>query len=202
MDQLKIGKFIAECRKQKGLTQMQLSEKLGITDKAISKWERGISMPDASIMLEVCDILGISVNELLSGEKINMENNDQKNEQLLLEMAKELEKKNKTIWNAMWAIMTVSIIGLLGGLAIIAFFMPEGPWMIVAILTLCVVFLIPCFYALKLEVSVGAYKCKNCGYEIVPTYKEAMMAMHRGFTRHLMCPKCNKRTWCKKVLKK
>ena len=202
MDQLKIGKFIAECRKQKGLTQMQLSEKLGITDKAISKWERGISMPDASIMLEVCDILGISVNELLCGEKINMENNDQKNEQLLLDMAKELERKNKTIWNAMWVIMTVSLIGLIGGLAIIAFFIPEGPWMLVAILALCALFLIPCFYALKLEVSVGAYKCKNCGHEIVPTYSEAMRAMHRGFTRHLLCPECGKRTWCKKVLKK
>ena len=202
MDQIKIGKFIAECRKNANLTQMQLSEKLGITDKAISKWERGISMPDTSIMLELCDILGISVNELLSGEKIQMENNDQKNEQLLLEMAKELEKKNKTIWNAMWTIMTVSIIGLIGGLALVAYFIPEGPWMLVAILSLCVVFLIPCFYALKLEVSVGAYKCKNCGYEIVPTYKQALNAMHRGTTRYLKCPNCNKRTWCKKVLKK
>ena len=202
MDQIKIGKFIAECRKNANLTQMQLSEKLGITDKAISKWERGISMPDTSIMLELCDILGISVNELLSGEKIQMENNDQKNEQLLLEMAKELEKKNKTIWNALWTIMTVSIIGLLGGLVLIALFIPEGPWMLVAILSLCVVFLIPCFYALKLEVSVGAYKCKNCGYEIVPTYKQALNAMHRGTTRYLKCPNCNKRTWCKKVLKK
>ena len=202
MDQLKIGKFIAECRKQKNLTQMQLAEKLGITDKAISKWERGIAMPDTSIMLELCEILGISVNELLSGEKIIMENNNQKNEQLLLDMAKELEKKNKTIWNAMWIIMTVSILGLIGGLAIIAFFMPEGPWMLVAIISLCVVFLIPCFYALKLEVSVGAYKCKNCGYEIVPTYKQALNAMHRGTTRYLKCPKCNKRTWCKKVIKK
>ena len=202
MDQLKIGKFIAECRKQKGLTQMQLSEKLGITDKAISKWERGISMPDASIMLEVCGILGISVNELLCGEKINMENNDQKNEQLLLDMAKELERKNKTIWNAMWVIMTVSFIGLIGGLALIAFFIPEGPWMLVAILALCALFLIPCFYALKLEVSVGAYKCKNCGHEIVPTYAQALNAMHRGTTRYLKCPKCNKRTWCKKVIKK
>ena len=202
MDQLKIGKFIAECRKQKNLTQMQLAEKLGITDKAISKWERGIAMPDTSIMLELCEILGISVNELLSGEKIIMENNNQKNEQLLLDMAKELEKKNKTIWNAMWIIMTVSILGLIGSLAIIAFFMPEGPWMLVAILSLCVVFLIPCFYALKLEVSVGAYKCKNCGYEIVPTYKQALNAMHRGTTRYLKCPKCNKRTWCKKILKK
>ena len=131
-----------------------------------------------------------------------MENNDQKNEQLLLEMAKELEKKNKTIWNAMWTIMIVSIIGLIGGLAIIAFFVPEGPWMLVAILALCAVFLMPCFYALKLEVNVGAYKCKNCGYEIVPTYKQALNAMHRGTTRYLKCPKCNKRTWCKKVLKK
>ncbi len=202
MDQIKIGKFIAERRKQKNLTQMQLSEKLGITDKAISKWERGIAMPDTSIMLELCEILGISVNELLNGEKINMENNEQKNEQLLLNMAKELEQKNKTIWNAMRAIMMVSIIGLIGGLAIVAFFVPEGPWQLFAILALCVVFLIPCFYALKLEVSVGAYKCKNCGYEIVPTYTQALNAMHRGTTRFLKCPKCNKRTWCKKVLKK
>ena len=202
MDQIKIGKFIAECRRNVNLTQMQLSEKLGITDKAISKWERGISLPDTSIMLELCDILGISVNELLNGEKINMENNDQKNEKLLLDMAKEIEKKNKTIWNAMWTIMAVSIVGLLGGLAIIGFFIPEGPWMLVAILSLCVVFMIPCFYALKLEVSVGAYKCKNCGHEIVPTYTQALNAMHRGTTRYLKCPKCNKRTWCKKVLKK
>ncbi len=202
MDQLKIGRFIAERRKKTNLTQMQLAEKLGITDKAISKWERGIAMPDTSIMLELCDILSISVNELLNGEKLDMENNNQKNEQLLFDMAKELEKKNKTIWNAMCTIMIVSIIGLIGGLAIIAFFMPEGPWMLVAILTLCVVFLIPCFYALKLEVSVGAYKCQNCGYEIVPTYMQALNAMHRGTTRYLKCPKCNKRTWCKKVLRK
>ena len=202
MNQIKIGRFIAECRKQNNLTQMQLAEKLNITDKAVSKWERGIAMPDSSIMLELCDILGISVNELLSGEKINMEINNQKNEQLLLEMAKELEKKNKTIWSSMWAIMIVSMTALFAGIFIAAFLIPEGVWQLVAILGICVVFFIPCFYALKLEVSVGAYKCKNCGHEIVPTYSEAMMAMHRGFTRHLKCPKCNKRTWCKKVIKK
>ena len=202
MDQIKIGKFIAERRKSVNLTQMQLAEMLNITDRAISKWECGKAMPDTSIMLDLCGILKITVNDLLSGEKINMENNDQKNEQLLLDMAKELEKKNKTIWNAMWTIMVVSIIGLIGGLAIIAFFMPEGPWMLVAILSLCVIFMIPCFYALKLEVSVGAYKCKNCGYEIMPTYTQALNALHRGTTRYLKCPKCNKRTWCKKVLKK
>ena len=202
MDQLKISKFIAECRKQKDLTQMQLSEKLGLTDKAISKWERGIAMPDTSIMLELCEILGISVNELLSGEKINMENNNQKNEQLLLEMAKELEKKNNTIWSSMWAIMIISITVLIAGIFIAAFLIPEGVWQLVTILGVCIVFLIPCFYALKLDVSVGAYRCQNCGHEIVPTYKQALSAMHRGTTRYLKCPKCNKRTWCKKVLKK
>ena len=202
MDQIKIGRFIAECRKKANLTQVQLAEKLSITDKAISKWERGIAMPDSSIMLGLCDILGISVNELLSGERISMENSNQKNEQLLLDMAKEVEQKNKTIWTSMWVIMGVSMTALIAGIFISAFLIPEGIWQLVTILGICILFLIPCFYAVKLEVSVGAYKCKNCGYEIVPTYKEAMMAMHRGFTRHLMCPKCNKRTWCKKVLKK
>jgi transcriptional regulator with XRE-family HTH domain len=202
MDQIKIGKFIAECRKKQGLTQMQLAEKLNITDRAISKWENGRSMPDSSIMLELCGILKITVNDLLSGEKVNMENINQKNEQLLLDMAKELERKNKTIWTSMWAIMIVSITVLFAGIFIAAFLIPEGPLQLVVILAICIVFLIPCFFALKLEVSVGAYKCEECGYEIVPTYSEALWALHRGFTRHLKCPKCNKRTWCKKVIKK
>ena len=202
MDQIKIGRFIAECRKKANLTQMQLAEKLGITDKAISKWERGVAMPDTSIMLELCNILGISVNELLSGEKTNMENNNQKNEQLLLDMAKELERKNKTIWTTMWIIMSVSMTALFACIFISAFLIPEGVWQIVSILGACILFLIPCFYALKLEISVGAYKCKNCGHEIVPTYSEALWAMHRGTTRYLKCPNCEKRTWCKKVLKK
>ena len=202
MNQIKIGKLIADCRKKENLTQSQLAEKLGITDKAVSKWERGIAMPDTSIMLELCEILGISVNELLSGEKFDMENNNRKNEQLLMEMANELETKNKTIWSAMWAIMLVSMTALVAGIFVAALLIPEGIWQLVAILCICILFLIPCFYAVKLEVSVGVYKCKNCGYEIIPTYKEAMTAMHRGTTRHLLCPECNKRTWCKKVLKK
>ncbi len=202
MDQVKIGKFIAECRKSVNLTQMQLAEKMNITDRAVSKWERGMSMPDTSIMMELCDILKITVNELLSGEKIKMENNNQKNEQLLLDMAKELERKNKTIWKNMWVIMIISMMALLGGLFAVALFMPEGVWQLVVIIGLCVVFLVPCFYAVKLEISVGAYKCKNCGYEIVPKYSQALNAMHMGTTRYLKCPNCGKRTWCKKVLSK
>ena len=202
MDQIKIGKFIAECRKKQELTQMQLAEKLNITDRAVSKWENGRSMPDSSIMLDLCEILKITVNDLLCGEKIVMENSNQKNEQLLLDMAKELEQKNKTVWTSMWVIMGISITALCAGIFTAATLIPEGPLQLALILGTCVFFLIPCFYAVKLEVSVGAYKCKNCGHEIVPTYKEAMMAMHRGTTRHLMCPECKKRTWCKKIINK
>ena len=202
MDQLKIGRFIAECRKNANLTQCQLAERLNITDRAVSKWENGKALPDSSLMLDLCGILGITVNDLLSGERIAMENNNQNNEQLLLDMAKELEKKNKTIWASMWALMIVSMAALFAGVFVAAFLIPEGVWQLVAIISIVVVFLIPCFYALKLEVSVGAYKCKNCGHEIVPTYKQALNAMHMGTTRYLMCPNCHKRTWCKKVWKK
>ena len=202
MDQIKIGKFIAECRKKQNLTQSQLAEKLRITDRAVSKWENGRTMPDSSLMLDLCNILKITVNDLLSGEVIEMGNSSKKNEQLLLDMAKEVEKKNKIIWTAMWIIMLVSIIALLTGIFLTAFLIPEGPIQLVAILVLCIVFLIPCFYALKLDVSVGAYKCKNCGHEIIPTYKQALNAMHRGTTRYLKCPNCKKRTWCKKIINK
>ncbi len=200
MDQVKIGRFIANRRKNGNLTQSQLAEKLGITDRAVSKWETGKTMPDSSIMLELCEILNISVNELLSGEKITVENNNQKNEQLLLDMAKEVQRKDKTIWTSMWIILTVSMVTMLAGILLAGFLMPEGVWQVVVILGICVVFLAPCFYALKLEISVGAYKCKNCGHGIVPTYSHALWAMHSGTTRYLKCPKCNKRTWCKKVL--
>ena len=202
MDQLKIGAFIATRRKQQNLTQTALAEKLGITDRAVSKWERGKGIPDASLMLSLCQILEISVNELLCGEKIEMNNNEQKTEELLLEMTKNVEEKNKVIWTSMWIIMTVSIIALLAGIFAVALFVPEGPWMLVGMLGVCALFLPACFYALKLEVSVGHYKCKNCGGEIIPTYTQALNAMHMGTTRYLKCPKCGQRTWCKKVIKK
>jgi transcriptional regulator with XRE-family HTH domain len=188
-------------RKRKKLTQAKLAEKLFVSEKTVSKWENGNGLPDTSILPTLCKILDITINELLSGERVEKDNN-QTNEQLLLDMAKELESKNKTIWKSMWIIMIVSMIALFAGIFLVAFFVPEGIWQLISILSLCVVFLIPCFYALKLEVSVGAYKCKNCGCEIIPTYSQALWAMHRGTTRYLKCPNCKKRTWCKKVIKK
>ena len=201
MDYNKIGNFIATERKAKKLTQAKLAEKVFVSEKTVSKWENGKGLPDTNSLPKLCEILGVSLNELLSGEKIIIENKYQKNEQLLLDMAKELERKNKTIWKDMWVILTISMIALFAGIFLTAFFVPEGIWQLVSVLSLCVVFLIPCFYALKLEISIGAYKCKNCGCEIIPTYSQALWAMHRGTTRYLKCPNCKKRTWCKKIIK-
>ena len=97
MDQIKIGKFIASCRKDHGMTQAVLAEKLGISDRAVSKWENGKSLPDAGIMLELCELLNINVNELLSGEKIMTEAYNKKAEENLLAMRQEVVEKNRQL---------------------------------------------------------------------------------------------------------
>lgn len=93
MDQIKIGKFISECRKEKGYTQVKLAEKLGITNRAVSKWETGKSLPDASVMIELCELLGINVNELLTGEKVSEENYKRKAEENMVEMVKKIKSQ-------------------------------------------------------------------------------------------------------------
>ena len=95
MNQEKIGSFIASCRKENGFTQAALAEKLGITDRAISKWENGKSLPDPSIMLELCELLHINVNELLTGERLDMENYKEMAEKNLMVLARQEELNNK-----------------------------------------------------------------------------------------------------------
>lgn len=97
MNQEAIGKFISACRKDKGLTQMQLAEKLNITNRAVSKWETGKSVPDASIMLDLCAVLGISVNELLSGERIAVENYQKRAEENLVELKMKKDNAQKSL---------------------------------------------------------------------------------------------------------
>ena len=110
MDQIKIGKFIAERRKTKNLTQQQLAEKLNITDRAISKWETGKGMPDSSIMMELCKELDISVNELLSGELIDMNNYNVKVDENLIKLQKQ---KEYAITSARWSHVIMTIILLI-----------------------------------------------------------------------------------------
>ena len=202
MDLVKIGKFIADCRKEKNLTQEQLAEKLYITDRAVSKWERGLSLPDADKMLELCNILEINVNELLMGEVIDMKENEKKTNELLLELARSEEYKNKALMTNMWVLLISSAIFYTAVVIIASIAFEEGLILgtIIAVSTLILVCV--AFYALKLEVDAGYYECKNCHHRFIPTYKEALMAPHMNTTRHLKCPECNKKTWAKKVLSK
>ena len=116
MNQIKIGKFIAECRKKNNLTQMELAEKLNITDRAISKWENGKAMPDSSIMIDLCNELKISVNELLSGGMIEMNNYDKRAEENLLKLNKSNEHKTKMLLQSGIVILLLVLIIIVIGL--------------------------------------------------------------------------------------
>ncbi len=202
MDQAKIGKFIADCRKKNKLTQMQLAEKLNITDRAVSKWETGRAMPDSSIMLELCNVLKISVNDLLNGEVIAVENYNEKSEKLLLEMARQKEDADRKLLSLEILIGIFSMIILLG-FAVVAAFVPMADWQKICLVVIGVVIgMIGVAYALKIEQTAGYYECARCHHRYVPTFGSVFVAMHFGRTRYMKCPECNKWSWNKKVLKK
>ena len=114
MDQIKIGKFIAEMRKEQNMTQRQLAEQLNISDKTISKWECGKGMPDNSILLELCDVLHINVNELLSGEKVSSDNYHRKAEENMLQLIDKSEKEHKNHkWSILGLLLEFLVVGLL-----------------------------------------------------------------------------------------
>ena len=202
MDQIKIGRFIADRRKKANLTQMQLAEKLNITDRAISKWENGKSLPDSSIMLELCDVLGISVNDLLSGEVVTMENYNKEIEKNLLDMIKQKEQADKRLAAAEVFIGITATIVLLALIFVAAFVQMETWLKIALIVSGFILFLAGCFYALRLEQVAGYYVCEHCNHSYVPTYKAISMAMHMGRTRYMRCPQCGKKSWQKKVFHK
>ena len=202
MNLIKIGKFIADCRKEKKITQEQLAEKLYITDRAVSKWERGLSLPDADKMLDLCNILDINVNELLNGEKIDMKDYEKKTENLLVEMAKQEEDKNKKLIMNMWVISITALLFYIGIIIISSMTLEEGPILGTIICISTALLVIVAFYALKLEVETGYYECNKCHHRHIPNYFIAMICPHINLTRFLKCPKCHKWSWSKKVMKK
>ena len=202
MDQIKIGRFIAVRRKRANLTQLQLADRLGITDKAVSKWERGITMPDTSIMLELCDVLSLSVNDLLCGEVVTMDNYNKELENNLLEMIKLKEQADKRLLSVEVFIgITATVV--LFALVLLASFVQMSNGLRISLMVLgFILFFAGCFYALRIEQVAGYYACKECGHRYVPTYKAVNMAAHIGRTRYMRCPQCGKKSWQKKVLSK
>ena len=217
MDQIKVGRFIAECRKEKKITQAQLAEKLCITDKAISKWERGIAMPDSSIMLELCNILEINVNELLSGERITKEDENKKNQELLLQMTKKEEETRKKLHINAW-IFKIAMFVLSCGIGVIfgivfcfLYFESEVDrqiftFILFLTLFLFVVIIVGAIITVKMETDSGCFICKSCKHEFNPTFKAAFFAFVIGtpkkYRSYLKCPKCGKKTWAQKKVPK
>ena len=202
IDQNKIGKFIAEKRKEKGLTQTELANVLGITDRAISKWENGRCLPDAGLIQDLCKTLGITVNDLFNGEVVDMKENEQKLEEHLLEMTKLKEERDRLLLRMEVVLGYGSTIFFFALLFAITFLnLPE--WVrAVLICGAFILYLVPIGYLFRIEQIAGYYECPECHYRYVPSYKSVFFALHMGRTRKMKCPKCHKKAWQKKVIGK
>ena len=202
MDQVKTGNFIAQCRREKDLTQAALAEQLGISDRAVSKWETGRSLPDADNMLELSRILGVTVDELLKGEKADEGGFDQMADTINKLNTKQHEEET----NRMMLRHEV-VIGLIGtvafvALVLIAALIPEVKlWIrLIIIIFGSGIFGVSLYYAIKIEREVGYYECPDCGHRYVPGFAAFINAPHMGRTRKMKCPQCGRRNWQKKVL--
>lgn len=202
MNQVKIGKFIASKRKEQGLTQLQLAEKLGITDRAVSKWETGKSLPDASLMPELCKLLKITINDLLCGEVVSVENYNEKAEKALLEMVKKEEMQNKKLMMYENVIGFSSTLSFLIQVFVAVFFVKNTTAQILLFILAFAFLIVGVSFALKIEAETGYYECQKCHNKYVPKYSSVYFAMHLGTTRYMKCPKCNKKSWQKKVMSK
>ncbi len=131
MDQIKVGKFINNRRKDKGLTQEQLAEKLGVTSKSISRWENGNTMPDYSILPDLCNELNINVNELLSGEKIKENDYMIKSEENLINLRKQIDKRKKVLTTISYVITSIIIIAFILNIILNRIFPDDRHWNII-----------------------------------------------------------------------
>ena len=204
MDLLKIGKFIAAKRKSKNMTQSQLAERLCVTDRAVSKWECGRSLPDTSNILELCEILEINVNELLTGEELSMESYSKQAEANLLEAVKQKEESDKML------LRVEIVIGLTGTISfflllivgVLGYKYWSLPlWAMIAMGAFgLILFIVGCLFAVMIEQKAGYYECKECHHRFVPTYSQVFLAPHVNRSRYMKCPRCGKKSYCKKVI--
>ncbi|MCR5600434.1 MAG: helix-turn-helix domain-containing protein [Ruminococcus sp.] len=199
MDQIKIGKFISQMRKEKGLTQKQLGEELLISDKTVSKWETGKGLPEVSLMLPLCEKLGINVNELLTGERIPDEDYKKKAEENIMNIMREKEENIKKI------IIEAIVCGvtILAGCTLItvAGLAEMKAWQRVLLIVIAIIVMTGGIAVAAIEdMSAGTYECSHCGARFVPSAKSYIFGAHTITKRKLTCPKCGKRSYCKRRL--
>lgn len=196
MDQIKIGKFIGETRKLQKLTQKQLADTLSISDKTVSKWECGKGLPEVSLMLPLCNTLHITVNELLSGEKVSEVNYQKKAEENMMNLVKENEENKKRM--AVSVVCGVITIIAVCSLLVIASYI-EMP-IIAKVGVFVFAFttaIVGIGSAAVLDVKAGYYECPHCKALFIPTMGEYVKGYHTLTKRRLICHKCGKLGMCK-----
>ncbi len=182
-----------------GLTQRELADRLFVSDKAISKWECGKGLPEVSLMLPLCEVLGITVNELLSGERLENDAYKARAEENMTALLRErTENKRKLLLEFVVILITmlssVTIILLSGLLAL------DTPLRILLIVIALVVMIGGIAVAAVLEMTSGYFECPRCGTYFLPTKTAYVMGMHTITRRHLRCPRCGKKSWCRRRL--
>lgn len=202
MDQIKIGKFISLKRREKNITQCELAEMLGISDRAISKWENGVCMPDVSNIPKLCNILGITINDLFSGYVVDMKEIDKQMENNLLELAKQKEEADKKLLRAETFMTLVTIVFYVALVLMTSFIDISDILRILIIVPATIIVFLVCLLAIRIEQVAGYYECPDCNYKYIPSYKSVLMATHVGRTRKMVCPKCKNKSWQKKITTK
>ena len=202
MDQIKIGKFIAKTRKEKDMTQKQLADALLISDKTVSKWECGKGLPEVSLMLPLCEVLDISVNDLLTGERVSDLDYKKKAEENMMNLMQENQrnKKNLTLSIICGIVTIVAVCSLV---VIASYIEMHAAIRIAVIVFAIVVAAIGVGAAGVLENDAGWWECPHCKAEFKASMKDYVKGYHTFTKRRLKCPECGKTSMCKhKIVRK
>lgn len=196
MEQIKIGKFIAKMRKEKNMTQKQLADALYISNKTVSKWECGKGLPEVSLMLPLCEVLQITVNDLLTGARVSEVDYQKKAEKNMMDLIrKNEENKKQQILSIICGV--ISIIAVCS-LIVIASFIEIPIIAKIGVIVLAFVTAVVGIGATAiLEVNAGYYECPYCKALFVPTIREYIKGYHTLTKRKLNCPECGKSGMCK-----
>lgn len=200
MDTVKIGQFIRSLRKENSFTQREVAERLNVSEKTISKWETGNGMPEVSLMLPLCKLFGISINELLSGERLNEKQYVEKAEENMADLVDKTTPRKKIIISTISCILV--ILSSLTLILISALFVTKIWLKLVMIGIALIAVFADISVILLVAVSVEIYKCEKCGEKFVPTLTAYLFAPHTFKRRYLKCPHCGKKDWNNSHLRK
>lgn len=201
MDYKKIGLFIAGRRKAKGLTQAKLAEKLYVSEKTVSKWENGNGLPETAILTNLCEILEVGLNELLSGEKLTDDDYKTKAEDNIANLlAERRTNKQKIAFSVICFLMCFSVLLVC---VLLAGYVTMPTWLRICLIVYGFIILIfGLGVAVYYDIKAGSFECRHCGKKFTPSVSAYILGMHSATTRFLKCPHCGKRSFCKKRLTK